>query len=432
MKSWITYLLLLCGLYPAAQAQSLGLQEAVQIALKNSLEIEISENTAAIGRNNNHYGVAGGLPLITASGTDIQQQSDIHQRLNTGVNIQRNGANVNNASANLTASMLLYNGSRVIATKKRLNELQQLGAAQLNASIQNTIAAVMTAYYDVIRQQYFLKTIDQSLAVADQRLELVKVQQAAGFANNADLFQSQLDLNTLRQSQQAQQLVINQAKAELLRQMNLNPDSLIRINDTIIIDGTLSLDNILARIPANADIMAASHQAIAQEFRVKEIAAQRYPSLTGNTGYNFNRSYSEAGQMLLNQSNGPFVSLSVGVPLYAGSNFKRQQRSAAYDAENARLQKDILLRDYNAAVVKTYQAYRISRGQLDMQQRSLDTAHKLLDLVLLKFQLRQATIIEVKIAQQSFETTSYNLSNLSYAAKAAEIELKRLANTLKL
>jgi outer membrane protein len=54
----------------------------------------------------------------------------------------------------------------------------------------------------------------------------------------------------------------------------------------------------------------------------------------------------------------------------------------------------------------------------------------LLDVVLQRFQLGQATIIDVKQAQQSFENEGYRLVNLSYAAKAAEISLQQIANQL--
>jgi outer membrane protein TolC len=59
-------------------------------------------------------------------------------------------------------------------------------------------------------------------------------------------------------------------------------------------------------------------------------------------------------------------------------------------------------------------------------------SQQLLDLVLQRFQLGQATIIDVKLAQQSFENAGFRLVNLNYAAKVAEIELKRLANQLAL
>ena len=46
------------------------------------------------------------------------------------------------------------------------------------------------------------------------------------------------------------------------------------------------------------------------------------------------------------------------------------------------------------------------------------------------FQVNQATILDVKAAQTSFEEAAYLLVNLKYAAKTAEIELKQLTYKL--
>jgi outer membrane protein len=70
-------------------------------------------------------------------------------------------------------------------------------------------------------------------------------------------------------------------------------------------------------------------------------------------------------------------------------------------------------------------------SSLTTERENYKLSQQLLDLVLQRFQLRQATIVEVKNAQQSFEESGFRLVNLSYAAKASEIELKRLANQLQ-
>ena len=43
-----------------------------------------------------------------------------------------------------------------------------------------------------------------------------------------------------------------------------------------------------------------------------------------------------------------------------------------------------------------------------------------------RFQVNQATILEIKAAQNSDELANYQLVNLKFAAKISEIELKRL------
>lgn len=413
-----------------AFAQTLSVHDAVNIALKNSLDIQLAKNDLEVNSILNNYGVAGGLPVVTGSASDNESLTGVNQKLNNGTIIQRNSALANNLNGNITAGILLFNGYRVVATKKRLEELQKQSELAVNAQIQNVIASVLTGYYDIVRQQNYLRTIDISMDVAQKKLAIIQTRQSVGLANNADLFQAQLDLNTLVQTRQSQLLVIDQAKTELLRLMTLKADSSINIQDTILVDRDLKLDDVLSKLSVNPDVLAANEQVLINEQIVKETAAQRYPSVRATTGYNYTRSQTAAGNILFNQNYGPTIGLSLSVPIYNGSAYKRQQRAAEVDVKSAELQKQGLLRDYSAGAVKNYQAYVNNLNQLETEQKNFQLSQQLLDLVFQRFQLRVATIVDFTIAQQTFQQSAYRLVNLAFAAKAAEIELKRLSNSL--
>jgi outer membrane protein len=64
--------------------------------------------------------------------------------------------------------------------------------------------------------------------------------------------------------------------------------------------------------------------------------------------------------------------------------------------------------------------------QLNFQVNSVDLSAKLINVVMQRFRVNQATILDVKAAQASNEDACCQLVNLNYAAKIAEIELKRL------
>ncbi len=409
----------------------LALQDAINAALKNSYDIQLARNDIRVNTINNNIGIAGGLPLITGTATDRETITSINQKYSDATrNTSRNNAAANSSSASIDADFLLYNGMRVKATKQRLAELQAQSEQRLNSQVQNTIASVMTTYYDIVRQQSYIKTINESIVVSKQKLSIIEVQKSVGYANNADLFQAQIDLNALEQSKQSQQVVIDQDKIELLRLMNVSPDSSIAIEDTIITDKNLTLDSVLTHLQSNADIAAAQDQVRINELIERETAAQRYPSISANGGYVYGRTQNAAGFTLLNQNYGPYVGLGVAIPIYNGSVYKRQQRVAEINTQSAEIQQKSLARDYEATVLKNYTSYAASLVQLEAQQKIFDTAQQLLNIVLKRFQLRVNTIIEVREAQQSFENEGYRLINLAYAAKAAEIELKRLGNIL--
>jgi outer membrane protein len=432
MKKIAVLFFLTTGVTGFAQ-QKMSLADAINTALQNSYDIKLAKNNIEISTINNYVGVAGGLPVISATGNDNEQVTSINQKFaDAARDTKRDNVSSNNLTVGLTGSMLLYNGSRVVAAKKRLEELQQQNQQLLSVQVQNTIAAVATKYYDVVRQQSYLKTIAQSIDVSKQRLSVLQTRKELGLSNNADIFQAQLDLNALVQSQQAQQLVIDQAKTDLLNLIFLKPDTKILISDTIIVDRKINIDSVRSNLAKNPLLAAADKQIRINELLEKETAALRYPTLRANAGYNLTSSKSAAGFSLLNQSYGPFVGINLAIPIYNGSISKRQQQVAAINTRNAMIQRDNILLDNENGMIRTYQAYTNSLSQLETSLQNYALSTQLLELILQKFALGQATIIDVKQAQQSFENEGYRLVNLNYAAKVAEIELKRLASALTL
>ena len=136
------------------------------------------------------------------------------------------------------------------------------------------------------------------------------------------------------------------------------------------------------------------------------------------------------GFSLFNQSHGPYIGLGLTVPIFNGNIYKKQQQVAGINVKTASLERDTLLLGIHSSAVKGWQAYRNNLQQLETAKKNYDLSQKLLDLVLKRFQYKQATIVEVKNAQQSFEDAGFLMINVSYAAKVSEIQLRRLANRL--
>lgn len=120
----------------------------------------------------------------------------------------------------------------------------------------------------------------------------------------------------------------------------------------------------------------------------------------------------------------------MSIPIYNGSASKRQQQVAEINTRNALIQRDNLALSLEAGAVRAFQSYTNALEQLETEQDNYRLSGRLMDLVLQRFQVGQATIVDVKLAQQSFEDAGYRLMNLNYMGKIAETELKRLSNQL--
>jgi outer membrane protein len=414
------------------RAQVLTHDDAVRIALRNSLNIELGRNAVRVAVINNSYGIAGGLPVVAGTASDQEQSTSIRQKYSDPtLDKQSNNSFSNNLSGSLNGYMLLYNGERVLNARRQLGTLELQARQLLSSKALIVVNNVLLKYYDVVRQQSYAKTLQASIDAQKQQLAIVQAQQSVGLANNADLFQSQVDLNTQIQNLQAQQLIIDQDKTDLLTLLTLKPDSVIQVEDTILIDRDLQLPKILSGVQtANPDIMAANEQITINQFIERQVAAQRYPSLGTNVGYNYSRTANSQGFSLLNLNYGPYAGVTLNVPIFNGNIYRKQQQIAGINIRNAELVRDTLLLNYTAVAVKNWQAYTNNLQQVETVKANYDLSRKLLDLVMQKFQLKQATIVEVKNAQQSFENAGFLLVNVSFAAKAAEITLLRYGNML--
>lgn len=431
MKQLVLFISLLLP-FPLFAQQQITLEMAIDSALKNNFDILIARNNAEISRNNNNYGVAGGLPNINASAGDNASQNNLHQEYSDGT--VNNLANVfgNNINAEVSMSVVLFNGMKVYAAKKRLQFLQQQGVMNLSQEIQNTIAAIMMKYYDIVRQERYLDIIHTTVEISQKKQEIITAKKSVGLANDADLMQAQIDLNTSEQNLNSQELVVNQSKTELLELMGASNFKPFLIADTIVkMDTDFQIDSVLSFLEKNYQFLAAEHQVKINEQLIKEARGQRYPSLILDAAYDFSYTHNDKGYTLLNRNFGPYAGLSLKIPIFNGNTARITQKNAELNLNTARLQKESLLNSMRSSATQTFELYTSAISRISSQQDNYKLSEKLVDLVLQKFKLNESTILDLKAAQESFEKSAFLLVNLQYQAKIAEIELKRLGCILK-
>ena len=427
----VLILVLLFSKEKIAAQNNLSLKEAVTIAIQNSYDIKLVENSLSIAKNNNNYGVAGGLPTVTATGTNNNTLTTISQTFpDPSRNTTRSGVDGSTLNGGLSATMILFNGYRIVATKDRLESIQKQTEAVLQTQMLNTSSIVMQQYYNVIRQLAFLKTIEKSIEASEQRVAIVKTRQEIGVANQADLLQSSLDLNALLQAKQNQLLVLDQVKADLYNSMVLPANSNYIFTDSIQVDQKLILSDVESKMKAHPLLQSAQQLINVNQFLEKETKALMYPTLRANSGFNYNSNKSTAGFILLNESYGPFLGFNLSIPIYAGTSSKRAYQNAKISTVSAKIQYDNTAQSLATELFKTYQNYQNSIKQTPTEIQNYEMSDALLTLVMDRFKLGEATIVDVKQAQQSFETAGFRLTSLKFSAKIAEIELKRLSNQL--
>lgn len=407
------------------------LPNAIDTALKNNFDIQIARNELDIARKNNTYGIAGGLPAFSASVGDNVSLTTINQNMSdsTESNISNKGENALNAG--VSGGIVLFNGFRITATKEKLNRIENLSELQLNQQIQNTMANIMITYYDIIRQQNYLKIIHNTLDVSKQKLDIINVKKSVGMANAVEILQAQTDVNSSRQSLELQKITVEQTKADLLLLVCSKNNKPFSVTDSILVDESLKLDSIVNYLDRNPQYLSADQQVLINQQIVKEVSAQRYPSVKLNAGYDFYQANLNKGSISMTQNYGPTAGINLQIPLFSGNIYKTQKDIAKIRVENSKIEREQLKNSLTTQANKLYRVYSTTLQQIVSQRENVKMAKQLVEVVMQQFQVNQATILDVRAAQTSFETSEYLLANLLYSAKVAEIELKQLTYSLQ-
>lgn len=429
LKVVVMAFMLLCTGTLAAQ-ETLTLEQAIELALKNNYDILIARNEAEIADKNNTIGNAGMLPAINATLSDNYTLNNLNQQFSNGApEIARAGVNGNNVQAAVALNWVLFDGLRMFATKGRLSKLEEIGALQLKDQVQTTVAQVILAYYNVVGSKQQLIAIEEAIRIAEERAKIAEAKFTVGSASKVDYLQARVDANQQRSNQFSQRTTIQQRKAELNRLLVRPADTPFEVTDTILIN--LQPELTPADIEKkNFQLAIASKNIEVAQFAKKEAFSGFLPWLNGTVGYGFGRTQSDAGFSLYNQTYGLQAGFQLVVPLFNGLNTVRlnkiagiQVQTANYSFENARLQT-------NVAYYNQLRNFENAKEILNLEEMNVQLADENAKIALERFRLAQSTSLELREAQLSLVDAQTRVVNARLNAKYAETELMRLQGEL--
>ena len=424
--------LILTFMFSFSKAQELLTPEqAVSLALINNFDIALAKNEAEAAKINNNKATAGMLPIINVTAGNVFNLNNINQKFTTGQEVQRNWVPINSFNTGMNMSWTIFDGLRMFAAKDRLAALQALGELQLKEQIQNTVAQVLNAYYEIVRQKQQIKAINESIKISDERVFLSQKKLEVGYADKTPLLQAKVDLSAQKINVLRQETLLQQAKVALNQQLGRAVNLEFDVIDTIAVnyqpDLQIIKDTVLQN---NFSVQSAAKNIQIAKLQQKEINAQRLPQINFNTGYNFTQNNSKAGLQLFNRSYGPTVGVNASIPIFNGGRVKKELEVAAVNIATQQVQLDKFKSELDSRVLTAYKDFDYAQKVLVLNEDNVKVAQENVQLTLERFRLNQSTSVEIKQAQSSYEDALYNVILARYNAKIAEIELKRLSNEL--
>ena len=409
----------------------LSLEEAIATGLKNNYAISISRNEAAIAENNSSLGNAGFLPSITADAGYAESTQDTKQQFVAGNFIDRKGAESESRRTGLALSWTVFDGFRMFNARRRLANLQEIGETGLRAEAEVTVAEIVAAYFDVVRQERILNAAQEAVEISQRRVELAEERFAVGSGAGLEVLQAKVDLNTDRSSLLRQELAVTNAKIALNQLLAREPTTEFTPSDTIRIAFDLNYDNLKqATGRRNSALQVAAMNRNVSRLELKEVQAERLPEINLTSGYNYSRSSSSAGFVVSSRATGYNFGLTASLNLFDGFNTNRRAENARMAIQNADLAYQEMANEIEARLAAAFQNYQKSSQLIALERENLKVAQENVDVTFERFRLGTITSVELREAQVNFINAGNRIVLAEYDAKVAETELLRLSGQL--
>lgn len=430
MKKKLFILFLFCSNWSFGQ-ELLTLEQAIALTLENNYDIRIAKNTVKISEENVTIGNAGMLPNINGIVTNNNTILNTTQTQANGNEVEIDGARNLNLNYGLGLEWTIFDGFRMFARHNQLKELQKLGETELKVELLSKVSEVYETYYVLVNQQNLLTTADSIIAISEFRLKTAKNKFEIGKSSKLEVLNAEVDYNTdisakirLQEQFAITKMVLNNL---LIRPSETD----FKVSKSILIDESLKLDelNSLA-LAQNPNLQIQYLNKKIQEYELKQVKANRLPSISLTSGYTFINSESPFGFITKTNGNNFNYGFTASLNLFDGFNQNRNEKVSKLQLENTQLQIERQTQTIQTQIASLYQSYLSNLALLVLEQKNESIAKQNLTITLEKFKIGTISPIDFRTAQLNYTNAIVRLTNAELLAKQTEINLKELAGNL--
>jgi outer membrane protein TolC len=433
------YLIVLVSFFllsvPASAQKILTLEEAIANALEKNYDIVLSRNDSTVAAIDYSYRRAVFLPRINATAGTLWNNNSQKQTLSDGTKKDRSGLKSNNVTSQIALNWTLFDGTKMFIAQHHYEELVELGVLEIRNQVVNTVATVINNYYNIVRQKQQLLAIEEQMSLDSERVRLAQYRLDVGVGVKPELLQSKIDLNAQISGQLQQLAVIEQLKEQLNQAMGIPQFTAYDVVDTITINHDISLGEVLNIAEKdNPSVLVAKKNIDIANYVLRERKADLYPVISFNSAYNFNRTTNQAVlntfSTLFNQVHGYNYGFTASIPILNNLNTRRLIKQAKWNVNYQNIYYESQRSITTLSVINAFQNYEQQKKILALEEENILLARENLDIVFQTYKLGVATLLQLKLAQNTLIDAENRLIEARYNAKLSETELLRLSGQI--
>jgi outer membrane protein len=433
MKNSLLILPLLSGLF----AQGYNLEDCIKIALdgkKTLLSAELNVTSAERGVTGSYSGLLPSLNATTGVGrTQFPERESVsYDNLSVDTTVS---SYYDNMSAGISLNQTIFDGGRSWNQVKQAKT--NLNIAQLNyrSTTIQVIQNVIKSYYELLKAQKLYNVAEKNLEMSVQQVSLVTQQYDLGVVKKTDLLKAEVAKGQASVDVLIRNTNLQNARRVLFNDMGMQDygQSIFAVDQEWIPPEIPSSGEALKLLKTkNPTLLVSQSRIKLGELSYKIAKGLRLPSLRSSVSYSANGEDSDALMESIKDDWSLGMNLSVSVPIYTGKSLSTQQYQAKLSKQQSEYDFITLLNDFRVQAALIRESLKNYSEIIPLNRAIVISAEEDLKLVLERYSLGSATILEVLDAQVSLTRSNSTLINTIHEARMQEAGLKALLGTLDL
>ncbi len=382
---------------PPAMAQEVmkvTMEECIDIALKNNIDLQRARNTSLIASSNKRQALLNFLPSL---------QARINYDVFTGTFFDNNTATqvtevTNSSRPNVSSNLTVFNGFKNHYNKRQRENEFNASTHAVEGAKQNVRTNVIGLYLNVAADRENVKISENRLDLLSQQLEREEKREKAGVGKIEEVYNLKSQVANEKLTLITMQNTFERDKLLLIQALQLDNNQDIEIADLQISDDGLEKNidpypNVIDKaIQFSPNLKSATYSLVASKNAVKVAGADRYPTIS---------LYGEIGSRY--SSNGA-TNPATG-DLDPNASFFDQLDFNQFEYAIISLNIPIFTRGVTSNRVQVAKINMLN-AELDMKQAEMDLANAV-----------QQAYLDLVAAQSTYEAAKENLVALEQSFK---------------
>ena len=406
--------------------ERLSLSDAINIGLANNYNLRISAKNVEISDENNSWGAAGRFPTIDVSVSSINR-FDHSGETSTDIT-------TNNLVPSAQLNWVIFNGFQIFNTKSQLEDQFKLSQGFNSIEVENTIKAIVLAYYDILLQKERLSVFEELERLSKDRYERSESSKEIGGSVTYDVLQAKTSWLEDRSNYLAQKLNFDNSVRSLNLLIGESSDKNYKEFDEFSTDlNNYDFNDLKHKMISNNKSL--KNQYLSEVIQEREIDIARggiYPKISLNAGYDF----TDASRKVKGLPKSTFESydyygnLTLSLNLFNGLNTRRALEVAKIQSEISKIETEEIIHTLSNTLSQLYELYNVQKDILLVSEENLKAAKLNFEISEEKFRSGAINSFNYRDIQIVNLNASLQKLNAIFNIISTDTELARLTGSI--